>query len=171
MNIKKEIRKFLKSNEKKLYIEYKPKRLTAAAEWYKFRNPVGMVLRGLLFEIFSYLPPCKLKNSLYRAFGVNIGKDVTLSEKIYIDPLFPELITLEGGAILGTHCVVVAHGISKNKVWLGRTTIKKFAVIGGYAYVRPGITVGENAIVANFSLATKDVPKNTIVASPSAKPK
>lgn len=169
MKLRKQIKRFLKGKERRISIEYKPKRLTAAAEWYKFRNPLGMMFRGILFEIISYFPPCRLKNSIYRLCGVKIGKDVVLSEKIYIDPLFPELITFEDGAILGTHCAISAHGIGKNKIWLGRTTVKKFAVIGGFSYIRPGTVIGENSVVANFSLVTKDVEDNVVVSSPNAK--
>ncbi len=170
MSLRKKIKKFLKGKEKKLVIEYKPKRLTVAAEWYKFRNPLGMMWRGFWFQvIFCKLPPSRIKNFLYGLFGVKIGKDVVIADDVYIDPLFPELITIEDGAILGTHCVVPAHGISRNKLWLGRTTIKKFAVIGAYAYLKAGVVVGENSVVGNLSLVTEDVKDNTVVANPKAK--
>jgi acetyltransferase-like isoleucine patch superfamily enzyme len=42
--------------------------------------------------------------------------------------------------------------------------IKRNAWIGAAATILPGITIGENAIVAAGSVVTKDVPSNTIVA-------
>lgn len=48
--------------------------------------------------------------------------------------------------------------IIKEKVWNGEG-----------AKIMPGVTIGENAIVAGGSVVTKDVPANTIVGSNPAK--
>ncbi|MFP3126376.1 MULTISPECIES: sugar O-acetyltransferase [Bacillaceae] len=42
--------------------------------------------------------------------------------------------------------------------------------IGGNCVILPGITIGDNSIVAGGSVVTKDVPPNTIVAGNPAKP-
>lgn len=42
--------------------------------------------------------------------------------------------------------------------------IKKNAWIGAKATILPGVTVGENAVVAAGAVVTKDVPANTVVA-------
>ncbi|HAX1042357.1 TPA: sugar O-acetyltransferase, partial [Enterococcus faecium] len=47
--------------------------------------------------------------------------------------------------------------------------IKKNAWIGAGATILPGVTIGENAIVAANATVTKDVPDNTIVAGIPAK--
>jgi acetyltransferase-like isoleucine patch superfamily enzyme len=47
--------------------------------------------------------------------------------------------------------------------------IKRNAWIGAGATILPGVTVGENAIVAAGSMVTKDVPSNTLVAGVPAK--
>ena len=60
-----------------------------------------MLSRAFLNEILRKLPPCSLKNNLYRAMGVKIGKDVVISPDVVLDPVFPELITVEDGVILG----------------------------------------------------------------------
>ena len=41
--------------------------------------------------------------------------------------------------------------------------------IGSNATILPGITIGENSVVAAGSVVTKDVPANTIVAGNPAK--
>ena len=166
--LRRRLKRFIRSKKQKIEIEYNPKRLSAAAEWYKLRNPLGMMYRGFVFLIIRYLPPCGLKNCLYRMHGINIGRGVAISEEIYLDPLFPELITIEDGAILGTGVKMPVHGITRNKVWLARTIIKRNAVIGGYAFIKQGVTIGENAIVAAHSTVTKDVPPNVVVGNPPA---
>ena len=47
--------------------------------------------------------------------------------------------------------------------------IKKNAWIGAKATILPGVTVGENAVVAAGAVVTKDVPANTVVAGMPAK--
>lgn len=41
--------------------------------------------------------------------------------------------------------------------------------IGGGSTINPGVTVGENSIIASGSVVTKDVPRNSIVAGTPAK--
>ena len=47
--------------------------------------------------------------------------------------------------------------------------ICKNAWVGAGATILPGVTVGENAVVAAAAVVTKDVPANTIVAGNPAK--
>jgi acetyltransferase-like isoleucine patch superfamily enzyme len=47
--------------------------------------------------------------------------------------------------------------------------IKRNAWIGAGATILPGVTVGENAIVAAGAVVSKDVPANTVVAGVPAK--
>jgi len=160
----KDIKNFLNDrNQKKIILQYKGKRMNAACEWWKFRNPIRMIYRGLLNEIYKKLPPFGLKNSLYRLMGVKIGKDVVISPDVHVDPLFPELITIEDGVILGWGSKISTHEMLKDRIKLGRVLIKKNAVIGAYSLVRPGVTIGENSIVAVSSLANKDVKRFEVV--------
>lgn len=48
-------------------------------------------------------------------------------------------------------------------------TIKNNVWIGTNATILPGVTVGENAVIAAGAVVTKDVPANTIVAGVPAK--
>ncbi len=47
--------------------------------------------------------------------------------------------------------------------------IKRNAWIGAAATIMPGVTIGENAVVAAGAVVTKDVPANTVVAGVPAK--
>jgi acetyltransferase-like isoleucine patch superfamily enzyme len=52
---------------------------------------------------------------------------------------------------------------------LGKVHIKKNAWIGAAATILPGVTVGENAVVAAGAVVSKDVPDNTVVAGVPAR--
>lgn len=47
--------------------------------------------------------------------------------------------------------------------------IKRNAWVGAGATILPGVTIGENAIVAASAVVTKDVPDNAVVAGVPAK--
>jgi acetyltransferase-like isoleucine patch superfamily enzyme len=51
----------------------------------------------------------------------------------------------------------------------GAIHIKKNAWIGANAAILPGVTIGENAVVAAGAVVNKDVPDNTIVGGIPAK--
>lgn len=51
----------------------------------------------------------------------------------------------------------------------GKVTIKKNAWIGMGVSIMPGVTIGENAVVAGGAVVTKDVPDNAVVGGCPAK--
>ena len=52
----KQIKEFMRSNRKGITLKYKGKRLNAASQWNKLRNPVFMMLRGILHSVYKKLP-------------------------------------------------------------------------------------------------------------------
>lgn len=171
MSLKEDTRKFLEGNEEKITTYYKPKRRgNLGAEWYRWRNPFVMLIRGALNEIIKVLPPCNLKNGIYRIFfGVKIGKDVVISPFVHFDSLFPELITIDDNAILGWGSKFITHDVYQDKLNLGRIHIGKKAIVGGFALVQLGTKVGDNATVGKCSLSLKDVPDGDVVGGVPAK--
>ena len=72
----------------------------------------------------------------------------------------------------GARLITVNHLTDPKKrrgLWVAPIVIKKNAWIGANATILPGVTVGENAIVAADATVTKDVPANVVVAGTPAK--
>ncbi|HWV25399.1 MAG TPA: DapH/DapD/GlmU-related protein [Thermomicrobiales bacterium] len=119
-------------------------------------------------ETFSVFPP------FYADFGKNIslGKDVFINSGCRFQDHGG--ITIGDRALIG-HAVVMAtlnHDLAPEK----RATIHPRPIvlgndvwIGANATILPGVTIGDNAVVAAGAVVTKDVPENTIVAGVPAK--
>jgi lipopolysaccharide O-acetyltransferase len=82
---------------------------------------------------------------------VQIGAYVTIRDHIH----FPTKKKNE--KIIDTESDIKPVKIGKN-VW-----------IGNYATIFPGVTIGENSVVATYSLVTQDVKPNSIVAGQPAR--
>lgn len=126
------------------------------------RLPVGSGLR------------CRLE----RLRGVNIGKHVFMGGGNVLDRARPDLITIEDYVSLAGGVYILTHsnpttplreilGPSSKKV--APVVIKRGAWIAVNVVILPGVTIGENAIVATGSVVMKDVPPMTIVGGTPAK--
>lgn len=111
-------------------------------------------------------------------FYSDFGKHITFGKDIFINQnvTFVDLggIMIEDQVLIGpgSRLITVNHLISpKNRrgIKVEPIRIKKNAWLGTNVTVLPGVTVGENSIVAADSTVTKDVPDNVIVVGSPAK--
>ena len=161
-----EVSKFLKSNDKILIIPYKGSKANAVTP---LRSSTRMALTYLVFWFASRFLYWELKNRVYRLFGVKIGKGTVIAPDAVIDPLYPELIAIGEGSIIGWGVKLFTHEITIQYNRLGRITIGKQVVIGIGSTIRSGVTIGDNSIVAMCSFVNKDVPPNTLVGGVPAR--
>jgi acetyltransferase-like isoleucine patch superfamily enzyme len=164
-----EVRNFLKNKDAKYAsIKYDMRRMNCAKEWYRYRNPLRMLWTAFVVEVCRKLPPCEFKNYLYRMVGVKIGKDVTICPDVVLDWLFPELITIEDGVLLGGDLFIAAHEITMNELNIGRIILGKQSLIASWTVIDPGVTLGERSIVGLFSWVREDVlPYSFVVGVPA----
>ena len=83
-------------------------------------------------------------------------------------------ITIEDGVFIGPGAKILTEGHPeepelRHTLHTEPVVIRRKAWIGAGAMILPGVTVGENAIVAAGAVVTKDVPDNAIVAGVPAK--
>ncbi|MBM7690182.1 acetyltransferase [Enterococcus ureilyticus] len=116
----------------------------------------------------------KISQPFYTDFGKHItfGKDIFINQNV----TFVDLggITIEDQVLIGpgSRLITVNHLISPEKrrgIKVEAICIKKNAWLGANVTVLPGITIGENSIVAADSTVTKDVPDNVVVVGSPAK--
>jgi acetyltransferase-like isoleucine patch superfamily enzyme len=142
----------------------------------------GSLMKGIAGRFLQYFamyipmtPACRVR--LQRMRGVKIGKNVFLGVEVLIDPAFPHLITIEDDvSIAGRNCLI-AHSdptlpIRQKKLLDEKVApiyVKRGAWVTVGAIILPGVTIGENSVVAAGAVVTKDVPPYTVVAGSPAR--
>ena len=144
----------------------------------------GEVIRGVFGRFLqsiamSYLPiPSALRVSLQRMRGVKIGRGVFLGPGVWLDNAKPYLIEIGDYASLAGRVTVLTHSqptLPLREILGPESKISKRTVIGKGAWVTvncvllPGVTVGENSIIAAGSVVTKDIPNRVLAAGSPAR--
>ena len=126
----------------------------AIRKWMSAKVIPHMVLNG--WRIF-----------FYRLCGYNIGKNVFIGMRCYLDDIEPSMLTIEDDAQISYGCFFVCHGRKQTHQPI---TIKKGAYVGmrcNFVSGKQGITIGENATIGACSLVLTDIPANaTAVGHP-----
>ena len=104
------------------------------------------------------------------AKNVKIGKNVIINHNLTC--MARGSIEIEDDVMIGPEVALLTanHDFADHWVLLcGKIHIKKNAWIGARAVILPGVTVGENAVVAAGAVVTKDVAANTVVGGNPAR--
>jgi acetyltransferase-like isoleucine patch superfamily enzyme len=136
----------------------------------------GKVIQWLAMTRF----PIGAKNRcrLERMRGVRIGKQVFLGGGNILDRVRPDLITIEDYVSLAGGVYILTHSnpTAPLREILGEAAhitapvkIGRGAWIAINVVILPGVTIGENSIVAAGSVVTKDVPPYTVVGGSPAR--
>lgn len=109
----------------------------------------------------------------YLKLGMKVGKNCDINPGLIVDVSHCWLIEIEDKVTIAPQVYLLAHDASTKKLInytkIGRVVLKKNCFIGAKSIIMPGITVGENAIVAAGSIVTRNVEPNTVVGGNPAK--
>lgn len=134
------------------------------------------LVRERLSEIIG--KPIDLSTTIFPPFYTNFGRFITLGKNVFINHACSFLdiggIVIEDDVMIGPRVNITSenHPLdpSDRKALIPKTVhIKRNAWIGAGATILPGVTVGENAVVAAGAVVNRDVPPNTVVAGVPAK--
>lgn len=116
--------------------------------------------------------------TVFVPFYTNFGKHIKIGKNVFINHAcsFLDLggITIEDDVLIGPRVNLITenhpvHPTKRKDLDLKSIVIKRNAWIGAAATILPGVTVGENSIVAAGAVVNKDVPPNAIVGGIPAK--
>lgn len=142
--------------------------LNASATVDEIRERLSEIIEG----------PIDKSTTVFVPFHTNFGKHIKLGKNVFINHAcsFLDLggITIEDDVQIGPRVNLVTENhpvdpLKRKYLDLKSVHIKRNAWIGAGATILPGVTVGENSIVAAGAVVHKDVPPNTIVGGVPAK--
>ncbi len=129
---------------------------------------------GLLEELFE--APLKEGTNILPPVMIDYGKQMKLGKHVFINHSMTCMsaggITIDENVQIGPEAVLVTtnHDFNNRYVLCCKGIhIKKNAWLGARVTVMPGVTIGENAVVAGGAVVTKDVEDNTVVGGNPAK--
>ncbi len=155
------------------------------SEGFKLRAE-SYATKKLLVQMNNSADPAEIRDLLSQITGreieegvtvftplyINYGKHTQIGRNVFInfDCTFLDLggIIIEDDVLIGPKVSLIseAHPLSpaeRHSLQVERVHIKKNAWIGAHATILPGVTVGENAVVAAGAVVTTDVAPSTVV--------
>lgn len=133
--------------------------------------------RYFCVKLASLCPFTSGRVFLYRLMGIRIGTDVYMGFDIELETNFPELVSIGDHVTISHRCIITAHMDSPSD-----TPVKRFIPMGAKpvviedgawicigATILPGVTIGQNAVVAAGAVVSRDVPPDTVVGGVPAR--
>ena len=119
----------------------------------------------------------RLTDELFESpLQIDLGKNIKIGKNVIINHNLTCMsrgsIEIEDNVMIGPEVALLTanHDFADHWVLLcGKIHIKRNAWIGARAVILPGVTVGENAVVAAGAVVTKDVQANTVVGGNPAR--
>lgn len=133
-------------------------------------------IRDLMSQITG--KPVDESFRLFPPFYTDCGKNLTIGKNVFINSgcHFQDQggVTIEDGCLIGAQVefATINHGqdpAHRSDNHFAPIHLGKKVWVGSHATILPGVTIGENSIVAAGAVVTKDVPPNVIVGGVPAK--
>ena len=111
--------------------------------------------------------------TIFAPFHTNFGQFTQIGKNVFINHACSFLdmggITIEDNVLIGPKVNLITENhpldtADRRALICKPILIKRNAWIGAAVTILPGVTIGENAVVAAGSVVSKDVPDNTVVA-------
>jgi acetyltransferase-like isoleucine patch superfamily enzyme len=107
---------------------------------------------------------------LHRMRGAVIGKNVWISQFVYIDELHPSDVTIGENSTIGLRTSIISHFYSgpRRPVSNGKVIIEKDVFIGPHCVILPNVKIGEGAVIKAGTVVSRNVPPRTFWGAPAA---
>ena len=160
-------------------------------EYYKINEVVGRTIKlsqqlnaatdvNSIRDFLSEIIGVRIDESttIFAPFYTNFGKFTSIGKNVFINHACSFLdmggITIEDYVLIGPHVNLVTenHPLDpgdRKALITKPIIIKRNAWIGAGAIILPGVTIGENSVVAAGAVVSRDVPANVVVGGIPAK--
>jgi len=129
-------------------------------------------LVGRLLHKIAFIAPggSNLRPAIHRLRGAKIGKNVWISQYVYVDEIHPDNITIGDNCTIGLRTSIISHfywGPPKSKS-NGNVVIEKDVFVGPHCVILPNVRIGEGSVIKAGTVVSRNVPPHTFWGNPSA---
>jgi acetyltransferase-like isoleucine patch superfamily enzyme len=116
----------------------------------------------------AYVAPggFSLRPALHRWRGVRIGKNVWISQYVYIDEIHPEAVSIGDNVSIGIGTSIITHlywGPVQGNGSAGPVTIESEVFIGPHCVILPGVRLGRGAVLQAGTVVSREVPPAVLI--------
>ena len=90
--------------------------------------------------------------------NLKMGMNFDIGSFTYINSQYG--VEIKDFVQIGSHCSIYSNSTIDDKK--GSVILEKNCKIGTHSTIMPGVTIGENSIIAAYSFVTKNIPNNEI---------
>ena len=110
---------------------------------------------------------------IHRLRGVHMGKNVWISQYVYIDELHPSAVTIGNNSSIGLRTSIFTHfywGRLRSEEHAGKVHIEENVFIGPHCVILPGVHIGKGAVIQAGTVVSRNVPPETVWGAPKSGP-
>jgi len=129
--------------------------------------------KHFLHKLARFLPGgYSIRPFLHRLRGVKIGKNVWISQYVYLDDANPENISIGDNCTIGLNSSIYTHFYwgPQQKNIASHVIIEDEVFIGPHCLILPNTHIGKGAVIKGGTVVTGKVPANTLWGLPDAGP-
>ncbi|HZQ20686.1 MAG TPA: acyltransferase [Terriglobales bacterium] len=130
-----------------------------------------MLLGRIIGKIALFAPGgFSVRPWLHRLRGVAIGRNVWISQFVYMDEIHPTDVSIGDNCVIGLRTSIISHFYSgpRQPVGNGKVVIEKDVFIGPHCVILPNVRIGEGAVIKAGTVVSRNVPAHTFWGPPAA---
>ncbi len=144
--------------------------------YFGFIRTIQRLLASYFYaKLARSLPIEGIRLYSYKKQGIKMGKEVAIADNVYIDEMFPFLITLEDHVMISPGVHLITHH-RPTRYWkdyldayVAPIHLEEGVYIGTSAIILPGVRIGKRSIIAAGAVVSRDIPPGVLAGGVPAK--